>query len=461
MATPTTMVAPVERSAIRKVAIRLVPFVALMFFINYLDRTAISFAGPNGMNDDLGLTAAQFGFASGVFFVGYILLEIPSNVALHKFGARRWLARIMVSWGIVSLLFTFVDSVGGLYSLRVLLGIAEAGFFPGAILFLSLWVPARYRSKILALFYLAQPLTTVIGAPLAGWLIGHDGVLGLAGWRFMFLCVSIPAILVGVVAWFYLADSPRQAKWLTAAEQEWLTREIEGEAKTKTGHSGRGSLMTAMRSGRVWVLAVIYFGFIYGLYALAFFLPTIISGFQEQFGTKFDVVEKGLITAIPYVPAAIVLYLWSRDAGKRGVKTWHIAVPAFVGGVSVPVALFMPGPAATVAVITVTACAIFAALPNFWTVPSKFLTGAAAAVGIALINTFGNIGGFAAGYVTGFLKDLSGSYVLPMIVVGGLMVLSGVLMVWLDRSGQVDSIADRAGLTDDGGAPLTASEPVR
>ena len=172
MATQALSKAPsaVERSAIRKVATRLVPFVALMFFINYLDRTAISFAGPNGMNDDLGLTAAQFGFASGVFFVGYILLEIPSNVALHKFGARRWLARIMVSWGIVSLLFTFVNSVGGLYTLRVLLGIAEAGFFPGAILFLSLWVPARYRSKILALFYLAQPLTTVIGAPLAGWL---------------------------------------------------------------------------------------------------------------------------------------------------------------------------------------------------------------------------------------------------------------------------------------------------
>ena len=177
----------VERSAIRKVATRLVPFVALMFFINYLDRTAISFAGPNGMNEDLGLTAAQFGFASGVFFIGYILLEIPSNMALHKFGARRWLARIMVSWGIVSLLFTFVQNVEGLYTLRVLLGVAEAGFFPGAILFLSLWVPARYRSKILALFYLAQPLTTVIGAPLAGWLIGQHGVFGLEGWRFMFL----------------------------------------------------------------------------------------------------------------------------------------------------------------------------------------------------------------------------------------------------------------------------------
>src|SRR6476661_9322795 len=219
----------VERSAIRKVAIRLVPFVALMFFINYLDRTAISFAGPNGMNDDLGLTAAQFGFASGVFFVGYILLEIPSNIALHKFGARRWLARIMVSWGIVSLLFTFVSSIGGLYTLRVLLGIAEAGFFPGAILFLSLWVPARYRSKILSLFYLAQPLTTVIGAPLAGLLIQQHGLFVLAGWRVMFFGVAVPAIIIGVIAWFYLADSPAKAKWLTAEEKTWLTGALEKE----------------------------------------------------------------------------------------------------------------------------------------------------------------------------------------------------------------------------------------
>src|SRR6478752_7268888 len=199
----------VERSAIRKVAVRLVPFVALMFFINYLDRTAISFAGPNGMNTDLALGAAQFGFASGVFFIGYILLEVPSNLALHKFGARRWLARIMVSWGIVSLLFTWVANVEQLYILRFILGVAEAGFFPGAILFLSLWVPARHRSKILALFYLAQPLTTVVGAPLAGALIQQHGVFfGLEGWRFMFFGVAIPAIVVGIVAWFYLKDKP-------------------------------------------------------------------------------------------------------------------------------------------------------------------------------------------------------------------------------------------------------------
>jgi MFS family permease len=443
-AVPTT----VERSSIRKICTRLVPFVALMFFINYLDRTAISFAGPSGMNKDLALSAAQFGFASGVFFIGYIILEVPSNMALHRFGARRWLARIMVTWGIVAALFAWVQNADQLYAARFALGVAEAGFFPGAILFLSMWVPTQHRSKILALFYLAQPLTTVVGAPLAGVLLGADGVFGLEGWRFMFLAVAVPAVVVGVIAWFYLPDRPKDAKWLTAAEADWLTDALASEAKTRTSGE-HGGLRTAFTNGRVWTLCLIYFGFIYGLYALAFFLPTIINGFEAAFGTKFGFVEKGLITAIPYLPAAIFLYFWSKDAERRGVRTWHIAGPAVVGGLSIPVALFMGSPAATVAVITVTACAIFGALPNFWTIPSRFLTGAAAAAGIALINTFGNVAGFAAGYVTGWLKDASGSYVLPMFVVGGLMLVSAVLMVALARRGEIGS--------DRPAAPATAA----
>lgn len=436
---PPTEVA-VEKSAIRKVATRLVPFVALMFFINYLDRTAIGFAAPNGMNADLGLTAAQFGFASGVFFIGYILLEVPSNIALHKFGARRWLARIMVSWGIVALLFTFVQSYTQLTVLRFMLGVAEAGFFPGAVLFLSLWVPVQYRSKILGLFYLAQPLTTVLGAPLAGWLIQQHGVFfGLEGWRFMFFGVAIPAIVVGVIAWFYLADRPADAKWLNADEKRWLTGALEKErqVKERTTHP---SIWSAFRNSRVWVLSFVYFGFIYGLYTLAFFLPTIITGFEKQFGTKLDMLEKGLVTAIPYLPAAVVLYLWSRDATRRGVRTWHIAVPAVVGALTIPLALFAGSPAATIAVITITACAIFAALPNFWTLPTRFLSGVAAAAGIALINTMGNVAGFAAPYVTGLLRDLTGSYVVPMFVVGVFMLLSAVLIVALSRRDRVEQV---------------------
>ncbi|ODU73687.1 MAG: MFS transporter [Microbacterium sp. SCN 71-21] len=431
---PTTEANPIARSAIRKVAVRLVPFVALMFFINYLDRTAIGFAAPNGMNTDLALSAAQFGFASGVFFIGYIILEVPSNLALHRFGARRWLARIMVSWGIVALLFTWVQNFEQLVALRFLLGVAEAGFFPGAILFLSMWVPAAYRSRILMLFYLAQPLTTVIGAPLAGALIQQHGVFfGLEGWRFMYLGVAIPAIVVGVIAWFYLKDKPTEAKWLTRDEQSWLTTALDAE-KVETGAAAKHtSVKFAFKSGRVWVLSLVYFGFIYGLYALAFFLPTIIKGFQDAAGTKFDVFQTGLITAIPYVPAAIAMYFWSRDASKRGVKTWHIAIPAVVGAVTIPLALYAGSPAATIAVIGLTAMSIFAALPNFWTLPTRFLTGAAAAAGVALINTIGNIAGFSAPYITGAVHDWTGGYQVPMILVGVFMLLSAVLVVSLAR----------------------------
>ncbi|WP_460798818.1 MFS transporter [Microbacterium sp. GXF0217] len=439
----------VAKSAIRKVSVRLVPFVALMFFINYLDRTAIGFAAPNGMNEDLALSAAQFGFASGVFFIGYIILEVPSNIALHKFGARRWLARIMVSWGIVALLFTWVQNFEQLVVLRFLLGVAEAGFFPGAILFLSLWVPAQYRGRILMLFYLAQPLTTVIGAPLAGALIQQHGVFfGLEGWRFMFLGVAIPAIVVGVIAWFYLKDKPADAKWLTNAEQVWLTDALESERKKTESTEKHVSVRFAFGSGRVWMLSFIYFGFIYGLYALAFFLPTIIEGFQEQSGVTYDVFQKGLITAVPYLPAAIVMYFWSRDAGKRGLKTWHIAAPAIAGAVSIPLALFAGSPVATMAVITVTACAIFAALPNFWTLPTQFLTGVAAAAGVALINTVGNLAGFSAPYVTGAVHDWTGGYEVPMFIVGGVLLVSAILMIVLARSGRIRT-ADAAGTGTD------------
>lgn len=420
-----------EASTVSKVVWRLAPFMALMFFINYLDRTAIAFAAPNGMRSDLGLSAAQFGLASGIFFIGYILFEVPSNLALHRFGARKWLARIMVSWGIVALLFTWVSSATGLYTLRFLLGVAEAGFFPGAILFLSTWVPGRHRSRILALFYVAQPLTTVIGAPLAAILVQqNDWFFGLDGWRFMFFGVAIPAIVLGVIAWFYLDDRPADARWLREDERRWLETELAregGGARRPTG--AMEGLRGALTEPRVWIYSLIYFGFIYGLYALAFFLPSIIDGFESQFDTHFGVLAEGLITAVPYLPAAIVLYLWSRDASRRGVRRWHIAIPAVAGGLSVPLALYMNSPAATIAMVTVTACAIFAALPNFWTLPARELQGSAAAAGLALINTLGNLAGFSSGYVTGALHDASGGYTLPLFVVGGFMLLSAVLMM--------------------------------
>lgn len=417
----------VERSAIRKVSVRLVPFVALMFFVNFLDRTAISFAASHGMTQQLGINAAQFGFASGVFFIGYIILEIPSNLALHKFGARKWLARIMITWGIVAVLFTWVQSATGLYWLRFFLGVMEAGFFPGAILFLSTWVPARHRPKILALFYLAQPLTTAIGAPAAGALIQLHGLFGLDGWRVMFLGVGLPAIILGVLTPFVLKDHPREAHWLTTAEQEWLADELENE-NAETEEKNHIGLADTFKNGRVWALAAVYFGFIYGLYALSFFLPTIVSGFKAKLG-DLSAVTEGVITGMPYIVAAVALYLWSRKVQREGLHMWHIIVPAIVGAVSIPSAMLVSGnPLVTMIFVTITACTIFAVLPNFWTIPTQFLTGAAAAAGTALINTMGNLAGFSAGCITGWLSDLTQGYVIPMFVVGGFMAMSAVVL---------------------------------
>lgn len=235
-----------------------------------------------------------------------------------------------------------------------------------------------------------------------------------------------------------LVDKPEEAKWLNDEERRWLVTALDREHQAKQGHK-HPTVMTVMFNGQVWMLCLIYFGFIYGLYALGFFLPTIINGFQQQFGVTFNVFDKGLITAVPYLPAAIALYFWSKDASKRGIRSWHITIPAVAGAVSVPLALYMESPTAVIAVITITACAIFSALPNFWTLPTRFLTGAAAAAAVALINTIGNIAGFSAGYITGALRDASGSYAMPMYVVGGFMLLSAVLMVLLQRYGSMSA----------------------
>ena len=412
------------RATVRKISLRLSAFIGMMFFVNFLDRVSISFAGPSGMNHDLGLTAAQFGFAAGVFFIGYILLEIPSNLALHRFGARVWLARIMITWGIVTVLFTWVQGATQLYWLRFILGIAEAGFFPGAILFLSLWVPQRFRSQVLASFYIAQPLTIVIGSPLAALMMQLHGLTGLAGWRTMYLGVGLLAVIVGIVTFFLLPDRPAQARWLTADEKTWLQAELAKE----DGAPRHASPLGAMANGRVWLLSVVYFGLVYGLYAIAFFLPTIIAGFQSKAGVHFGVMEKALITAIPYLPAAIVLFFWSRDATKRGVRAWHVGIPAIAGAIAIPLAVQVSDTVAIMALMTVVACAIFAALPVFWSIPSRFLTGGAAAAGIALINTVGNIAGFVAPYITGYLKGATGGYQLPMLIVGLFMALSAVVI---------------------------------
>ena len=429
MATRET--SPVARSALRKVAWRLVPFLGLLYFVNYLDRTNIGFAKLT-MSEDLGLTETMYGLASGLFFIGYLLFEVPSNLALHRFGARRWIARIMVSWGVVASLMAFVDSAGTLYALRVLLGIAEAGFFPGIMLYLTWWLPRAQRVQLIGAFLVAIPLSSAFGAPLSGAIIQFgDGLFGLEGWRVMFLLEGLPAVVLGVVCWFYLTDRPEQARWLTAEERDWLTGTLAAEQRT-TGNR-EASPWRAMAAPRVVGLGLVYFGVVYGLYAVSFFLPTVVAGFAERFDAEYSIFETGAIVAVPFLVGAVAMVLWSRHSDRTDERRWHLALPAALGGVTIPVALYLDSPFAVMAVITLTAVGIFCALPVFWHFPPLVLTGAGAAAGIAMINSLGNASGFVAPYLTGWISDSTGSIRPALWLVGLAMLGSAGLALVLSR----------------------------
>lgn len=422
-----------SRATVRKVTVRLVPFLGLLYFVNYLDRVNIGFAGPNGMKADLGLSETAFGFASGIFFLGYLVLEVPSNLALHRFGARRWIARILVTWGVIASAMAFVPNGTALIALRFLLGVAEAGFFPGILLYLTYWFPQRQRARVVALFMTAVPISTALGATLSSLILQWgDGVFGLSGWRFMFLVEGVPSLLLAVVTWWYLTDRPEQATWLAPAEREWLAQELAAEERQRTTNE-HWTLRKSLTHPRILALALVYAGIVYGLYALGFFLPTIINGFQQQYGTHYSVIQRGLINAVPYVIGAVVMVWWSRHGDRTGERAWHVALPALVGGLAIPVTLYLGNPFSAMVAVTVCAVGVLAALPTFWALPSTFLSGAAAAGGIALINSIGNVSGFAAPYITGWLKDWTGTQKAGLWVVGACMVASALGALALRR----------------------------
>ncbi|GAB3622176.1 MFS transporter [Mariniluteicoccus endophyticus] len=417
---------------VSKVAMRLVPFLIILYFVNYLDRTNIAFAGPNGMNKELGLTQATYGLASGLFFLGYLLLEVPSNMALHKFGARRWIARIMVSWGIIATAMTWVPNVPWLMGLRILLGIAEAGFFPGIILYLTYWFPQKDRARFTAMFMTAIPLSSALGATLSTMIIQytHGHIFGLAGWRAMFLLEGVPSIILGFICWFYLTDNPRSAKWLSKAEQDVLQNQLDSEHADKEETYQVGHFQ-ALKMPRVWALALVYFAGTYGLYALSFFLPTIVKGFAQQYNTKFTVVEQGLITAVPFAFGVLALLYWGRRSDKKQERVWHTAGPLILGGIAIPITLYMSNPFLAMVMVTICTICIMAFLSVFWSLPTTFLTGAAAATGIALVNSVGNLSGFLAPYITGWVADLTGNQKLGLWLVGGAMLTGAIITLIL------------------------------
>jgi MFS transporter, ACS family, tartrate transporter len=435
-----TAPADVARSTMRKAALRLAPYLCLLYFVAYLDRTNTGFAKLT-MNPALGISESAFGLAAGVFFIGYALLEVPSNLIMARVGARRWLARIMVSWGIVAAATAFVVGPVSLTTMRFLLGIAEAGFYPGVLLYLTFWFPRRYRVAVLAAFTVAQPLSNALGAPLSGWLLGVHA-FGLQGWQSVFLAEGLPAVVLGVLTWFLLPDRPADARWLTTAERDWLTETLAEEQRDTEAAHGRLPLRRAFTDRRVLVLTGVYFGTVFGAYGLSMWLPTIVKAMahSSNLGT-------GVLVMVPYLIAAVALVPLSRLARSTPDVRWFVLGSMALVGVGLVVAVIARGvPAVALGALTVAAVALYSAVAAFWHLPGRFLTGAAAAAGIAFINSIGNLAGFAGPYAVGWIAQASSA-------VWGLLAIAAV--TWVAALG-VLAVRDPAEVTEPARTPPAA-----
>jgi MFS transporter, ACS family, tartrate transporter len=410
------------RTVLRKVALRLIPLLCVLYFFAFLDRVNVSFAALT-MNADLGLSAAVFGMGSGIFFLGYVLFEVPSNVMLERFGARIWIARIMLSWGLLSGAMAFIQGTTSFYVVRFLLGAAEAGFFPGIIYYLTCWFPMRQRARIIATFMLALPLSSVIGAPISTSLLDLDW-LGLQGWQWMFLLEAIPTIILGLAVLRLLTDRPADAKWLTSAEREWLARALESEHTTSHQHAS--SLRAALVLPRVWQLGIVYFGILVGLYGFGFWLPQILASLST-----LSNVQVGLATMIPYALACISIVLVGRSSDVTGERPLHVAVPALLGAIALIGSGLSINPLLSFIALSVAAVGIYSGLPAFWAFASQGLQGVAAAGAIALINSIGNLGGFLGPAAIGFVKQRTGTYTASLVLIAACLVVTALLVMWM------------------------------
>jgi MFS transporter, ACS family, tartrate transporter len=410
-----------ETSTIRAISWRLIPFLILAYFLAYLDRVNLGFAALT-MNADLNFSPTVFAWGAGIFFIGYFIFEVPSNIALEKFGASRWIARIMVSWGIISALMAIVSGSTSFYVLRFLLGVAEAGFFPGIILYLTYWYPAAYRARFLAAFAIAVPVSTVIGAPISGMLLGLDGMMGLKGWQWLFIIEGIPSVVLGIVTWFYLTDKPSKADWLTPDQKMWLADRLESERTVKESAHGM-SLGQALASPKVLMLSVIYFGFVAALYGMQFWLPQIVKAFG------LTNMQTGFVTAIPYAFGSIAMILWARHSDRTRERVWHVGLPLLLIAVSLAVSGVVSNPTVTMVALTVAAIGVFCTFALFWTLPTAWLSGTAAAGAIAMINSIGNLAGFGGPYLIGWVKETTGSTSTGLLVLAAMPLIAGILVL--------------------------------
>jgi ACS family tartrate transporter-like MFS transporter len=402
--------------------------------VNFLDRVNVGFAAL-AMNEDLGLTPSMFGAGAGIFFVGYILFEIPSNLALQRFGARIWIARIMISWGLIAAAMALVHSETSFYVMRFLLGVAEAGFFPGIILYLTYWFPARERARIVSLFMAAVPLATVIGGPVSGALLELHGLGGLKGWHWLFIVEGLPAVLLGVVALKFLDDRPEDASWLSKKERQALAATLAAEAKAtrKIGYAGLGQALTRPR---VLVLGLLYFCLVVGLYGIGFWMPQLI----QTFGLA--PLKIGFLTAIPYLFAAIAMVIWGLHSDRTGERTWHVALPLLLGGVAFAWSAYTGPLWLTMVALTLATLGIYAAIGTFWSLPTAILTGTGAAAGLALVNSMGNLGGLAGPSIVGVIKQATGSFTAALLFLAGALLLAALIALlfgYATRARQVTS----------------------
>ncbi|WP_431129168.1 MFS transporter [Variovorax paradoxus] len=405
-----------------KVFWRIVPLLMLCYVVAYLDRVNVGFAKLQ-MSQDLAFSETVFGLGAGLFFIGYFLFEVPSNVLLHRVGARVWIARIMITWGVMSATFAWVQTPTTFYVMRFLLGIAEAGFYPGVILYLTYWYPAQRRAKIIALFMSAIPVAGIFGNPLSGWIMDlFHGASGFHGWQWMFIIEAVPALVMGLVVLAFLDNGIRSAKWLSEGEKQLLESEIATDQK---GTQSKHAIGAIFGDKRVWLMCLIYFCFVMGQYGLTFWMPTLI----KSTGVTGN-LNIGLFSAIPFGCAIVAMNLVGRSADARRERRWHLIAPALFGAVGFVVAAsYSHNTVVSVAALSLAAAGVLTCAPLFWSLPTSFLSGAAAAVGIAAINSVGNLAGFVSPYLIGFLKDTTHSTQSGMYVLAGMLVIGAVAVL--------------------------------
>ncbi|TNC10341.1 MFS transporter [Methylobacterium terricola] len=413
-----------ERALHRKLMWRILPFLFVCYVISYLDRVNVGFAALT-MNKDIGLSATAFGVGAGLFFFGYFIAEIPSNLIMMRVGARIWIARIMITWGLVSAATAFVTGPVQFGIARFLLGLGEAGFVPGVFLYLSLWFPSAVRARATALFLLGIPVANIVGSPISGALIQLEG-FGLKGWQWLLILEALPAMALGIACLFVLTDRPEKAAWLSPAERDALVAKLEAEtAAIERKH--KMTLAQALRNWRVLMLACVNFCAIVGSLGIGLWLPQII----KQLGLATSLV--GVVTAIPYICGAVAMVVWGRMSDRGSDRTIYPTISLLVGAAALVASAFTPTPVLTIAALCVAVMGINSFVATFWAVPSGFLTGRAAAGGIAMIVSIGNLGGFAGPYMIGLVRDLSGGFTAPLLAVGACLLVGAVLMLAFGR----------------------------